>query len=227
MDVAWGLGFIVVTLTSFTHTINIDARHVLVLALILLWGVRLAVRIGMRNFGKPEDFRYAKWRSEWGKTFILRSFFQIYVLQGLLLLIIALPVLQILNSHGEALGVLDLLGVVTWIIGYYYEVRGDWELDQFKKNPLNKGKLMMSGLWSRTRHPNYFGEACMWWGIWLLAIASSGLTLPALISIIGPITITTLLLKVSGVPMVEKAMQGHPDFPKYQASTPVFIPKIL
>lgn len=219
-DTAWGLGFMLLTWTSFFLGQAQGARGLLVGLLISIWGVRLAWHIHRRNKGKTEDYRYAKWRNEWGKWFYLRSYTQVYLLQGALLFLIVLPVLFINKDYGQALGMLDFFGLGVWILGFVFESVGDAQLARFIKDPANKGKLMQSGLWGYTRHPNYFGEVTMWWGIWLLALSVPS----GFLSIIGPITITILILKVSGIPMLEKKMEENPEFTEYKKRTSMFIP---
>lgn len=219
-DIAWGLGFVLLTWVSFAISGNTDARGILVGVLVSIWGARLAWHIYSRNRGKPEDYRYAAWRVEWGSTVYIRSFFQIYLLQGVLLYLVVMPVLFINYSRGGSLGLLDLAGCAVWIMGFLFESIGDAQLAQFIKNPTNKGKLIQSGLWQYTRHPNYFGEVTQWWGIWLIALSIPG----GWLSIIGPLTITFLILKVSGIPMLEKKMAEKPEFAEYSKRTSMFIP---
>lgn len=220
VDVAWGLGFILVALLSFFLESKFAIRHIIVTALVLIWGSRLAIHIFIRNRGKGEDFRYAQWRREWGKWFLLRSFFQIFMLQGLLLLVIAYPVILTNHSREGGISYLDLVGVVLWITGFFFEALGDSQLSRFKRNPGNKGKIMRYGLWKYTRHPNYFGEALMWWGIFLVALSVQlGWT-----AIISPLLITFLLLRVSGVTMLEKKYVGNKEFEDYAKKTSAFFP---
>lgn len=220
-DVAWGLGFILLAWTSFFigHTESI--RGILVGVLISVWGLRLAWYIRTRNRGKTEDYRYAKWRQEWGKWFYIRSYLQVYLLQGFFLYLIILPVLIINQKDvGSPFNYLDILGVAVWIFGFLFEVMGDAQLAKFIKNPDNKGKIIQSGLWRYTRHPNYFGEVTLWWGIWLISLSAYF----CFLSLIGPLTITFLILKVSGIPMLEKKYQGNPEFEAYKRKTSVFFP---
>lgn len=219
-DVAWGLGFVLIAWTAFFVADATSVRVLLVNVLVSIWGLRLAWHIHARNKGKTEDYRYQAWRQEWGKYFFVRSYFQIYFLQGALLFIIALPVIIINVSAGESLGLFDIVGISIWLIGFFFEVVGDAQLASFIRIPQNKGKLFKGGLWRYTRHPNYFGEVTQWWGVWLLAlcIPSGWLT------IVGPLTITFLILKVSGVPLLEKKMENNPDFIEYKKRTSVFIP---
>ena len=219
-DVAWGLGFVLMTGASFFLSGDSGIRGMLVGVLVSIWGLRLAWHIHRRNKGKAEDYRYLAWRKEWGKWFYIRSYFQVYLLQGLFLFLIVSPVLLINKNAGPSLVLLDFLGVAVWLVGFYFEALGDAQLARFIKNPENKGKLMQSGLWAYTRHPNYFGEVVQWWGLWLIALSVPG----AWLGVVGPITITFLILKVSGVPMLEKKMEGNPDFAEYKRKTSIFIP---
>lgn len=219
-DVAWGLGFVLMAWASFLIGGMADARGILVCILVSIWGSRLAWHIHARNRGKAEDYRYLAWRTEWGRWFYVRSYAQVFMLQGALLFLIALPVLVINSSPATPLGVLDAIGLVLWIVGFCFEAVGDAQLSRFMQDSSNKGKLMQSGLWGYTRHPNYFGEATQWWGLWIIALAAPG----GLIAIIGPIAITFLLLKVSGVPLLEKKMEQHPDFAAYKRRVSMFFP---
>ena len=219
-DTAWGLGFVLLAWTSFYLGHAQDTRGLLVGFLVSIWGIRLAWHIHSRNKGKTEDYRYAKWREEWGTWFYVRSYVQVYLLQGFLLFLIVLPTLFINKSIAPSLGIFDFVGVAFWIFGFIFESVGDAQLARFIKDPANKGKLMQSGLWRYTRHPNYFGEVTMWWGVWLLA-----LSVPyGFLSIIGPIAITILILKVSGIPMLEKKMLENPEFAEYKRRTSIFVP---
>ncbi len=219
-DVAWGLGFVLVTWASFIVSNDSGIRGLLVSILVSIWGVRLAWHIHARNKGKTEDYRYAAWRKDWGRWFYLRSYFQVYLLQGLLLFLVVTPVLLINKNSGSTLNALDFLGMGIWLIGFCFESIGDAQLKRFIKDPANKGRLMQRGLWAYTRHPNYFGEVTQWWGLWLAA-----LSVPVgWVGVIGPITITFLILKVSGVPMLEKKMAENPEFAEYKRRVSMFIP---
>ncbi len=219
-DIAWGMGFVLLAWISFFISGNAGVRGLVASVLVSIWGVRLAWHIHRRNAGRPEDYRYAAWRAAWGKWFVLRSYAQVYLLQGALLYLIALPVLVVNNASGSALGWLEGVGVAVWLFGFFFESVGDAQLARFIKDPANKGRLMQEGLWQYTRHPNYFGEVVQWWGLWLLALGvpSSWWT------VIGPLTITILILKVSGIPMLEKKMAEHPDFAEYRRRVSVFFP---
>jgi len=221
-DVAWGAGFVLVSIAVLLRSdmgIQVD-RSLLVAALVCIWGVRLSSHIFARNIRKPEDARYAKWRSEWGSFFILRSYLQVFLLQGVLMYLIVTPVLLVHIYRGGAFGILDLLGLCVWIFGFYFESRGDRELRTFLRDPQNKGKILDTGLWRFTRHPNYFGEVMQWWGLGIIA-----LSVPyGYVGIIGPLTISILILKVSGIPMLEKSMEKNPLFDTYRKTTSAFFP---
>jgi steroid 5-alpha reductase family enzyme len=220
-DIAWGLGFVLLAWASFYLSGAGGQRELLVCLLVSIWGLRLALYIYRRNKGKPEDYRYQKWRRDWGEWFYLRSYLQVYLLQGALLFLIALPVL-VINKNGEGIpGILDFIGVAVWFFGFCFEAIGDAQLARFIKDPANKGKLMQSGLWAYTRHPNYFGEVTQWWGIWLIALAVPN----GVFTVVGPLTITFLILKVSGIPMLEIKMEENPGFAEYKRKTSMFIPR--
>lgn len=221
-DIGYGGAFIVVVFTTLIT--NIERASVFSLALsllVLIWGVRLGVRIYKKNRGKPEDFRYRAWRESWGRWFVLRSYLQIYLLQASIAFIIALPVTLALILPADVYADLALIGFGLWLFGFFFEVRGDYELDRFLHDPANKGKVMTLGLWRYTRHPNYFGESMMWWGIALASFAVSGAGLAAFVS---PVLITYLLLFVSGIPMLERRFAGNPEWEAYKARTSAFIP---
>ena len=219
-DVAWGLGFILVAAVSLVAGDVYSPRSLVVSSLVLIWGLRLALHIHYRNRGRGEDPRYRKWREEWGQWFVLRSFLQVFMLQGILLLLVAVPIVHVNTAAALPLGWLELLGLAVWLYGFCFETVGDWQLLQFIRNPRNKGKLMTSGLWRYTRHPNYFGEVTLWWGLWLMTLALPG----GWLTIIGPLTITTLILKVSGIPMLERPYEERADFQEYQRRTSAFFP---
>jgi len=219
-DLAWGLGFVTLAWVSLFFSGVPTMRGFLVNILVTIWGIRLTSHIYRRNRGKPEDSRYAAWRKEWGSVFYIRSYLQVYLLQGLLLFLIVLPVLYINASASVDFQGADIVGLAVWLIGFYFESVGDRQLKQFVSNPSNKGKIMDQGLWRYTRHPNYFGEVTQWWGMFFIALSIPG----ALFTIIGPLTITFLILFVSGVPLLEKKYVGRTDFEEYKKRTSVFFP---
>lgn len=220
VDIGWGIGFIVLsTVLAFTG-IEITQRQFLLYILIFLWGFRLSFHIFLRNNGKPEDFRYANWRKEWGKFVVIRAFLQVFMLQGFFIFIIALPIIITKLSSPESLGIIEIVGAAIWLVGFYFEAMGDYELLKFKKDPKNKGQIITTGLWKYTRHPNYFGECVMWWGIFIVSIPSDYVW----ISMISPIVITWLLTRVSGVPMLEEKYKGNKQFEDYAKKTNAFVP---
>jgi steroid 5-alpha reductase family enzyme len=219
-DIAWGLGFTLLAWTSYFISGNNSLRALLAGILVSVWGLRLAWHIHTRNAGKAEDYRYAAWREAWGEWFYIRSYAQVYLLQGILLFVVALPVLLVNRSVDKTFGLLDIAGALVWLFGFLFEAVGDAQLTKFISDPANKGRLMQSGLWRYTRHPNYFGEVTQWWGIWLIALSVPN----GWISVIGPLTITILILKVSGIPMLERKMEKNPEFAEYKLRTSVFFP---
>ena len=219
-DVAWGTGFIVLALAGQFAMAAISIRGLLVLALVIIWGVRLSLHIRLRNRGKSEDPRYRKWREEWGAHATARAFFQVFLLQGFLAVVILVPVTYVLAHQNSDLTWLDALGVAVWLTGFAFEAIGDLQLAQFKKDPRNRGRIITSGLWKYTRHPNYFGEVTLWWGIWLIACSIPG----GWKTVFGPATITLLILFVSGIPLLEKKYDGNIEFKEYQRRTSAFFP---
>ena len=194
-DMAWGLGFVVVATVSLIVANTYHLYQLVITSLVLLWGLRLFFYIGLRNWSKPEDFRYVNMRKKWGKHVHLKAYFIVFMLQMTFLLIVSLPIQlsAYVDQEIDLIGyILIGVGVVLWIIGFIFEAVGDQQLKTFKSNPENKGKIMQTGLWKYTRHPNYFGEAVMWWAVWIVSMST--LSWINLIGIIGPIFITYLLL---------------------------------
>ena len=220
VDVAYGLAFVLLCWAGFLLLGSGHMRQWLMVILVTIWGVRLAVHIFLRKQGEGEDFRYRQWRESWGKTFVWRSFLQIFMLQGAVIFLIALPVLLVLIDPGGRLGLVDLAGAAVWMVGFGFEAVGDWQLLHFKSDPANRGRIIQHGLWRYTRHPNYFGEAVLWWGIFLMAL-NAGYGFWAIIS---PLLIDFLLLKVSGIPMLEVKYRNNPEFIAYKARTNAFFP---
>lgn len=219
-DIAWGLGFIVAAYTAFLLQPKTTPHDYVSLAMVTLWGLRLAGQIYLRNRGKEEDYRYKEMREKWGGKALLYSYFKVFMLQGLLLLIIASPLLLIQSTTEAAFGGLDIIAVIIWLVGFFFEAVSDWQLYQFIQDKKNKGKLLTEGLWKYSRHPNYFGEVTQWWAIFLLALGHpySALTF------VGPLTLTYLILKVSGIPLLEEKMEGKKGFKNYKEKTSIFIP---
>jgi steroid 5-alpha reductase family enzyme len=219
-DIAWGLGYILLC-GYYLFTQEVSGRALILYALVFLWGMRLAIYVYFRNKGKPEDSRYKTWRDEWGKWFFIRSYFQVYLFQGLFLLLIIFPVTIVASSPQPSLNMLNILGIGIWMIGFFFETVGDYQLSQFLQHrSQHKGKVLKTGLWKYSRHPNYFGEVTMWWGVFLVAIGSPN----GMWGIISPLVITFLILFVSGIPMLEKKKQGDIEYEAYKKKTSVFFP---
>ncbi|MCB0509176.1 MAG: DUF1295 domain-containing protein [Bacteroidetes bacterium] len=219
MDILWGPGFALIA--AFNYFVNFEAQNLdklIFLILILAWAARLAIHIYLKNGNKEEDFRYAKWRKEWGNTEWWRSYLQIYLLQGLFMYLISLGIIAFLSSSTSEWNNFHFCLALPAVIGLIIESIADYQKFVFKKK-YPKG-LMKSGLWAYSRHPNYFGEAVFWWGIALL----SSLAAPFYYGLFSAICITWLLRYVSGVPMLEKAKEGNLEYEAYKKSTPIFIP---
>jgi len=222
IDIAWGLGFVFSALVFHLDRTNQSGAVPLTMTfLVTVWGLRLTYYLMRRNLGKPEDFRYANMRATWNPaTFYLRMFIQIYLLQLALNFLINWTTITTNLQDLSGWSLLATGGVAIWLVGFFFESVGDWQLKRFKSDPQNKGKLIETGLWRYSRHPNYFGEAVQWWGIYVMAI-SSGRNYWLIVS---PLLITLFLLFISGVPMLEKKYAGRPDWEDYKRRTSKFIP---
>jgi steroid 5-alpha reductase family enzyme len=221
VDIAWGLGFVVVAWTVRLQGDTDTGRQWLLVALVTVWGVRLAGYLFWRNHGRPEDYRYRAMRKRWGDRFPIVSLATVFVLQGVLMWIVSLPVQLGQVPDEPDVGVLGAIGVVVWAIGLTFESVGDLQLARFKSNPANEGRVLDTGLWRYTRHPNYFGDCCVWWGIALVA-AESG---TGAWGIVGALVMTVLLLRVSGVALLERSLKKRkPDYAAYVARTSAFVP---
>jgi len=219
VDIAWGLGFMIISGFGLLKIENFSLSIILINSLIWIWGLRLTVHIYFRNRGKCEDFRYNNWRKTW-TNFYLRSFLQIFMLQGLILLIVSMPIIRLNTYETYNIEFIQIIGILIFIIGFKFEAIADYQLLRFKKDENNKGKLIKKGLWKYSRHPNYFGEALLWWGISISAIDNFN----SFFIFSSPILISFLLLFVSGVPMLEKKLKSNPEFLDYASKTPVFFP---
>jgi steroid 5-alpha reductase family enzyme len=220
-DIAWGLGFVAIVIFLFiTQTSTLQSNIVYILTLI--WGIRLAIHIGFRTKGKPEDFRYKKWRDEWGKYFVLRSYLQVYLLQGFFMWIISAPIIVVSTVKNQTTSPLILAGSIIWLVGFLFESIGDYQLMLFVKRKQNKSDIMQTGLWKYTRHPNYFGEVLVWWGIFIMVLPLQY----GIWAIMSPITISFLLLYVSGIPMLEAKYKDNLAFQDYKKRTSAFFPML-
>lgn len=224
VDMAWGPAFIVAAVTSLLlneYQVSLGLNvQTLVTALVTVWGLRLAYVIFKRLRAHPEDKRYVELRSKWKGSLAFNTYVRIFVVQALLATVISTAVIHTNVSLASSISWLAYAGLAIWLIGFVFEAVGDFQLKRFLSDPRNKGKLMTQGLWKYTRHPNYFGEATMWWGIFVI-----GLSVPyGWLGIITPVVITYLLLFVSGVPMTEKSFEGRPGWKAYKASVSKFFP---
>lgn len=220
VDIGWGIGFIVVAIITLLISQNYCFKQISTTVLTFIWGIRLALHIFFRNKGKGEDWRYKQWRRDWKEAFIPRAFFQIFMLQGFLMLVISTQIIFIISSTAKTISFFDIAGIFIWLLGFLFESIGDYQLMRFKKKPENKGRIMKYGLWKYTRHPNYFGEVTLWWGIFLIALSMP----KGYLTIISPLTITFLILKVSGIPLLEKKYKDNKEFQEYKKVTSGFFP---
>ena len=235
IDIGWGQGFVFVVWLLMIYRVfflgaNANVIGYLTLILTSIWGLRLSSHIGQRNHGKPEDKRYVAMRAKIKPPYVLlKSYINIFLLQALFMFIIALVLVfnvmsGLTNPLSPTMLIPMILGVVIWLGGYFLQSVGDRQLAIFVAKPENKGKLMTQGLWAYTRHPNYFGEVMMWWGIAILGFANEfGIAIP-LIGLISPLVVTWLLRYVSGVPLLEKHMKTKPGFAQYEKTTNIFFP---
>jgi steroid 5-alpha reductase family enzyme len=220
VDITWGIGFLVVLVVGQIYLKKTDPRSIILSLMVLIWALRLSIYLFIRSKGRGEDFRYQKMRTSWGKWANLRAYFQIFILQGIILLIVSSPIILILENSYSPIKESDLFAIVVFIIGLAFESVADFQVMNFKKNPQNKGDILMEGLWKYSRHPNYFGEFLIWWGIFFLSMADG----PVFYSLIGPSVITFLLIKVSGVPLLEAKYKGNAEYLSYQKRTNTFFP---
>ncbi|MEM8960003.1 MAG: DUF1295 domain-containing protein [Acidobacteriota bacterium] len=222
VDIGWGPAFVLVAWIYRAHGPEMDIHHLVLLVLVTVWGLRLGIYLFVRNWGKGEDRRYAKMRAREPNVFWWRSLPMIFYLQGVLVLVISAPhwVAQ-LEPGRPGWGYWEVIGVALWLIGFAFEAGGDWQLARFKANPDNRGKVMDTGFWRYTRHPNYFGDCLQWWAFYIIALDTphGWMTLPA------PILMTFFLLKVSGVSLLEKDIgERRPAYRDYIERTPAFVP---
>jgi steroid 5-alpha reductase family enzyme len=221
VDIVWGLGFVVIAVVGYLRGEGFDGRRALLTVLTAAWGLRLALHLLVRNWGAGEDYRYRAMRRRWGPRFPLISLVTVFALQGVIMWVVSLPVqaAQVAPTP-DTLTWVDAVGVAVWAVGLTFEVVGDWQLRRFKADPANKGKVMDRGLWRYTRHPNYFGDATTWWGLGIIAVAAG-----AWWSLVGPLVMTVFLMRVSGVPMLERRLtRTRPGYEEYARRTSAFVP---
>ncbi|MDU8884883.1 DUF1295 domain-containing protein [Yeosuana sp. MJ-SS3] len=222
VDIFWGVGFVLVNAYYVFMSGELNTRKILILTLVSIWGLRLAIYLAYRNIGKGEDFRYQEFRRNYGvKRYWWFSFFQTFLLQGALIMIISLPLLGVnLSASTGKLNVLDYIGILVWLIGFTFEAGGDWQLARFKSDYKNKGKVLNTGFWKYTRHPNYFGDSAVWWAYAIFSIAAGSYW-----QIIGSFVMTLLIIKISGVSLLEKTLkETKPQYRDYIQKTNSFFP---
>jgi steroid 5-alpha reductase family enzyme len=220
VDSLWSLMFVLTACVYAAPSLRaLGPRSILVLSLLVIWALRLCVYITWRNWGHGEDPRYQAIRARNQPHFAFKSLYLVFLLQALLAWIISLPLLGNLLSE-RPLGPLDALGALLWLVGFVFEAGGDWQLARFIADPGNKGRVMGQGFWRYTRHPNYFGDFCVWWGLYLMAVSAG-----AWWSFIGPLLMSVLLMRVSGVTLLERNIgKRRPGYAEYARRTPAFFP---
>jgi steroid 5-alpha reductase family enzyme len=222
VDIFWGLGFVAVNALYVFGSGDLNPRKALILVLVTVWGLRLAIHLAIRNIGKGEDFRYRQFRSNYGHgRYWWISYFQTFLLQGFLIMIVSLPLLGISGSSSSGnLSLPDYLGIIVWVIGFAFEAGGDYQLRRFRRNPENKGKVLDTGFWRYTRHPNYFGDSSVWWAYAIICIAAGGYW-----QAVGSAVMTLLIIRVSGVALLEKTLiTSKPQYRDYIQKTSSFFP---
>lgn len=221
VDIAWGAGYVTGAVYTYIRGYTYMQKATFITCAIVIWGLRLTYHIAKRNLGKPEDYRYVEMRKNWGNRFpMVHAFFKVYMVQFLIMYIVSLPVTFGNSTEFQSFRWHNYIGVVFWATGLFFESVGDYQLKKFKKDPVNKGKLMDRGLWSLTRHPNYFGDSMMWTGVFLMAVSGWSSIWIA----IGPALMTYFLVFVSGVKLLEKKYEGREDYEDYKKRTNSFIP---
>lgn len=222
VDIFWGSGFVLTGWIYFLITPEGSLpRKLLLMTLVTIWGLRLTIHILLRNWGKPEDFRYQKWRKESGKIWWIKSLFQVFILQGILMWVISAPLLAAQQpAEPGSLSLLDWIAILLWLTGFFFETFGDAQLSRFRSDPANKGKVLNTGVWRYTRHPNYFGDSAQWWSYYLIAASAGGWW-----TIFSPLLMTFFLIRVSGVFLLEKTLkETKPGYREYMETTSPFIP---
>lgn len=221
VDIFWGPGFVITGWYYFFVTDGDPLRKGIMVLLVTIWGLRLGIYLAHRNLGKGEDFRYARWRRNNGQKWWWLSFFRVFLLQGIVMWLVSAPLLAAQIATQPAAPILtDILGIVVWLVGFIFEAGGDWQLMRFKADESNKGKVLNTGFWRYTRHPNYFGDAVQWWGFYLIALGGGGAA-----TILSPVLMTFFLMRVSGVVMLEKSLKkSRPGYEDYIQNTSAFIP---
>ena len=223
VDSLWGIGFVMITWNTFSMGDGYYGRNLLIAVLTTAWGMRLAGYLTWRTWGKLEDHRYGSWREKAGPSFWWVSLFKVFWLQAIFLWVISLVLQKAqLATTPARLTAIEIIGLLVWSIGFFFELVGDWQLARFKSDPENRGRVMDQGLWALSRHPNYFGEFLIWWGFFLVALA----TPDSWWTIISPVIVTLVLLKMTGIPITEKALKSRrPGYEDYIRRTSPFFPR--
>jgi len=221
VDVGWPFGFVIIAFSSLLMTQNFTLSSILMTVFVGLWGLRLGIYLWVRAYGKPEDYRYANFRKQWGKNVVLTAFFRVFMLQGSIMLLVAFPIIvTVANSEASHSMAYSILGSAVWLLGYFFQVIGDAQLAHFKKQRKSKEEVLQTGLWAYTRHPNYFGEACMWWGLAIIALPVTF----GFIALLSALIMNILLVKVSGVPFLDRRYAQNAAYQHYKQTTNRFVP---
>ena len=221
VDSLWSLFFLIVAVLFAVEAAPLSARGMLVTLLVVIWALRLSIYITARNWGEPEDHRYQKIRKDNEPGFAFKSLYIVFGLQGVLAWFIAMPLMPAIMNPG-GIGTLEIVATALWLLGFAFEAGGDYQLAKFKRDESNKRRVLYTGLWRYTRHPNYFGDFCVWWAYYLFAVAAGGWW-----TVLSPLLMSFLLLKVSGVAMLEKTITDRrPKYAEYIRRTNEFFPGV-
>ncbi|MFX0024998.1 MAG: DUF1295 domain-containing protein [Candidatus Hermodarchaeota archaeon] len=231
MDIFYGPAYFVVSITSLILNIvlssNFCIRQVIATSLVLIWAIRLATYVYIRNRGKPEDYRYKAMRDRWKTNIALKSLFKVYLFQGIIVFLVDIPVWFVNISENPAIislldfgGITLWLGAIIWLVGFLFETIADFSLYKFLQDPANQGKIMTKSVWKYSMHPNYFGEVTQWWALFIIALAVPF----GFITFIGPAYITFQIIRVSGVKLLDKRFEGNEEYANYKRRTSSFIP---
>lgn len=223
-DIFWGISFIAIASVSLARSENRSLVALVVWGMVMAWGARLSLHIFFRNRKQKEDPRYLAMTKSWGRLFFLRSYLQIFLLQGFLALAVSLPAILVILAGKDNYNFYSFVGMLIWLLGFWVESIADWQLKKFVKNPENKDKILTSGLWHYSRHPNYFGEVLMWWSIFLIMLSVVSDLGFRVLGVLGPLLITILITLVSGIPPAEKRLENNPEWEDYKMRTSALIP---
>lgn len=219
IDVAWGVGFVSIGIGLLLSGPKTILQYIITVC-VALWGLRLSYHLAVRKAGSAEDARYTKYRKIWKNNFAINSYFRIFLLQGLFMVLISMPLIIVANNNGVELKAMQYFGLAIWLCGFVFEVIADYQLKNFLNSKLNRGKVFSRGLWSWSRHPNYFGEVVQWWGLWLAVVTLDY----GLFAFVSPLTITWLIVFVSGIPPLEARQAHKPGYAEYKQRTSIFFP---